>query len=114
MGRMAEDIALNYLLARGLSLRDRNWRCRHLEVDLVMESERELHIVEVRSRRYPAMMTPSASVDRKKQGHLIRAASSYVRRKKIDKDVVFDIVSIVFYKDNYHLEYIENAFLPFF
>lgn len=113
VGRRGEKIALEYLQGKGMMLRDRNWRIRHLELDLIMETENELHIVEVRSRKFPALVSPAETVLRKKQRNIIRAAAIYVGMKNISKEVVFDIVSIIFLEDGYSLEYIENAFLPY-
>lgn len=112
IGRMAENMALKYLEARGLILRDRNWRIRHLELDLIMEDSERLHIIEVRSRREPINIEPYETVDFKKQRFLIKAASSYVYKKKIYKDVVFDIVSVIFKEKDFEIDYIEEAFLP--
>lgn len=113
VGRRGENIALEYLLGKGMILRDRNWRIRHLELDLIMETETELHIVEVRSRKSPVLVNPAETVLGKKQRNIVRAAAVYVGMKNISKEVVFDIVSIIFLEDGYSLEYIENAFLPY-
>lgn len=113
VGRRGENIALEYLLEKGMILRDRNWRIRHLELDLIMETETELHIVEVRSRKSPVLVSPAETVLGKKQRNIVRAAAIYVGMKNISKEVVFDIVSIIFLEDGYSLEYIENAFLPY-
>lgn len=112
LGRLAEDLALEWLLKRGFVLRERNWRCSHWEIDLIMESERLLHIIEVKSLKAPSARDPFEQVDWKKRLNLIRAARSYVVTKKVEKEVCFDIVSITFKDKEYDLEYIPNAFLP--
>jgi putative endonuclease len=111
-GALSEKIALEYLLSLGFVLRDKNWRAGHKEIDLIMESPNYLHIVEVRSLRAPALILPQNSVKRGKQKLLIMAASSYVRKKRILKDVSFDIVSIIYYNGKFEIDYIPNAFLP--
>lgn len=112
-GRIGEDAALEYLLKRGLWLRDRNWRVRHLEIDLVMEDAKRLHIIEVRSRKRHDPIEPKDTVDKRKQQRLIRAASSYIFQNHIFKDTVFDIVSVTFDDGFPEIEYIEDAFTPF-
>ena len=54
LGKKGEDVALEYLLQRGMKLLERNWRSGHKELDLVMEEEGFIRIVEVRSRNWPA------------------------------------------------------------
>jgi putative endonuclease len=113
-GKIGEDLALDYLLAKGLRLRERNWRCSHLEVDLIMEDETFLHIVEVRSRTAPYMVSPLDSVNREKQRRLFRAASAYVKRHNIDKEVIFDIVTITYEEDSHYIEYHKGALIPLY
>lgn len=113
-GREGEQIALEYLLQRGFKLMERNWRHRHLEVDLIMEKGGMVHIVEVRSKSFPAIVDPLESVGRAKRNNLIKAANYYVLDRRIDSEVVFDIVSVLFLPNgDYNVEFYENAFLPF-
>ena len=74
-GTAAEDLALRYLEARGLSLVTRNFRCRTGELDLIMRDGEHLVFVEVRSRRSTRYGTPAESVTRTKQQRLLRAAA---------------------------------------
>lgn len=61
-GAAAEDLALRYLEARGLSLVARNFRCRVGELDLIMRDGEQLVFVEVRSRRHNRYGTPAESI----------------------------------------------------
>lgn len=112
-GKAGEEAALNYLLGRGLSLRERNWRVRHLEIDLIMEDERYLHIIEVRTRMRHDPIEPKDTVNKEKQQRLIRAASSYIFKNNIQKETLFDIVSVTYDDGSPDIEYIEDAFTPF-
>lgn len=118
-GRVAENIALEFLVERGFVLLDKNWRCGHKELDLIMRScncvthEQILHIVEVRSLHVPLCQMPFESVDYKKRRAIIVAANRYVRIKNINYETQFDIVSIVFKSGGeYNLDYFPNAFAP--
>lgn len=111
-GREGENIALRYLLKRGLTLCERNWRTGHLEIDLIMENNISIHFIEVRSLQNSEQVFPRDTVIKKKQKRIIRAAASYIYKKRIAKEVIFDIVSVVFSNNKYEVEYIENAFLP--
>ena len=110
-GRRGEDVALEWLQAHGLVLRERNWRWNHKEIDLIMESERWLHVVEVKTLRAPAPIEPWEQVGPEKQRNLILAADHYARQRKVVKEVHFDIVSVLEdERGEMHVEYIPEAF----
>ena len=111
-GRRGEEMALEWLRERGLWLRERNWRWEHKEIDLIMESEKWLHVVEVKLLRKPSAIEPWEQVGREKQRNLAVAADHYVRLKGIVKEVHFDIVSIVEEGERARIEYIPEAFHP--
>lgn len=50
LGKRGEDIAAEYLLARGYDVIERNWRCRAGEIDIVARQENSLVLVEVKTR----------------------------------------------------------------
>ena len=115
LGKKGEDVALEYLLQRGMKLLERNWRSGHKELDLVMEEEGFIRIVEVRSRNWPAQIDPLESVDMVKRKKIIQAAKGFVaeNRSRIKgKEVVFDVVSILFNGELFKVEYIREAFAP--
>lgn len=111
-GRRGEDLALAWLLDRGFRLLDRNWRSGHRELDLVMESERRVHIIEVKTLRPPLLVRPYEKVDAVKQGRLIGAARHYIACRQIRKEVQFDVVSVVLDGTQADVEYIPEAFFP--
>jgi len=116
-GKMAEDVALEYLTGLGQKLLDRNWRSGHKELDLVMKSASQegtdrLHIVEVRSLKEPNLYLPYESIDINKQRVVISAARSYIYQNNISWETQFDIVSVIFKSDCVSLEYFPDAFAP--
>jgi len=50
LGKRGEDIASEYLIARGYEVIDRNWRCSAGEIDIVARQGRSLVVVEVKAR----------------------------------------------------------------
>jgi putative endonuclease len=118
-GSAAEDLALDFLLDRGMVLLGRSWRVGHKELDLLMMStnettdEQRLHVVEVRSLWEPNLQLPFETVDIKKQRAVISAASAYIYRNQIMCETQFDIVSVLFEKDgNIRIDYLPDAFNP--
>jgi len=109
-GAVAEELALHYLEARGLTLVARNFRCRVGELDLVMRDADQLVFVEVRSRRHSRFGTPAESVTRTKQQRLLRAAAFYLQRQRCDSPCRFDVVAILQPSAEPQVEWIRDAF----
>lgn len=112
LGKEGEDIALDFLIGKGMKLLARNWRNGHKELDLIMEEDKFLRIIEVRSRNYPNIVSPRETVGRKKQTLVIKAANAFVLEYHIQKEIVFDIISIIFNGPEYSIKYIPGAFTP--
>ncbi len=122
LGRRGEDIALEFLLSKGMTFICRNARVSHKEVDLIFKDKNFIRFVEVKSRSYPFIALPLQNVNRKKQRNIIKAAGKMVSRGYIDADgkkfdltsleVAFDVICIIFNGDFYKLNYIQNAFEP--
>lgn len=111
-GRRGEDLALAWLESHGLRLLDRNWRSGHKEIDLVMESAGRLHIVEVKTLTFPVLGRPGDRVDAFKQGRLVAAARHYAALHRVQKEIQFDVVSVILDGDCSQVEYIPEAFFP--
>jgi len=113
-GQRGENVAAAWLEARGFRLLARNWRSGHKELDLVVESERAVHIVEVKTLTPPLLSLPAEKVDVRKQARLAAAARRLIAERHIDREVQFDIVAVVLDGDEPQVEYIPEAFYPIF
>lgn len=51
VGRQAEQVAAEYLQAKGYIVIDRNWRTRYCEIDIVATKDALVYFVEVKYRR---------------------------------------------------------------
>lgn len=115
VGKSAEDLACQFLSEKGLVILDRNWRCGHLEIDIIAQGIEDppiIHFVEVKGRNFPTPIEPQFQVNSFKQRHIISAANGYIKKNKISSEVAFDIVSICFKITSYEIIYIPNAFSP--
>ena len=104
-GRQGEDQALAFLLQNGLTLVERNFRCRGGEIDLVMQQQGTLVFVEVRKRRNANFGGAAASVTAAKQGRLILAAKIFMQRYAAWPPCRFDVIAI----DAGKIEWLKNA-----
>jgi len=78
VGRDIEKKASAWLTTQGLHLLQENYRCRLGEIDLVMRHGPQLVFVEVRYRQHINYGGAIASVDRRKQKKLRRAAAHFL------------------------------------
>lgn len=80
LGRIGEQLALEFLQKRGYRLLARNWRDGHKELDLVMEDDCCLRIIEVRCRSLSRSRSMGRSMDmsmgRSMDGRMNREISS--------------------------------------
>ena len=80
LGRRGEQIAADYLRERGYDVLDRNWRGSSGELDIVASGERDLVIVEVKTRRTMAYGDPLAAVDQRRLARLWRSGRDWARQ----------------------------------
>jgi len=80
-GRRAEDLAAQFLRARGCEILERNYRRRLGELDLVARAGAVLLIAEVRTRAGAQWGGAAASVDRRKQRRITRAAQQLLQQR---------------------------------
>ena len=98
-GNMGETMAAVYLLQKGFSVLQQNWRHYRWEVDIIAEKNNILHFIEVKTRRNRQFGFPEDNVDRKKIRHLMGAAEEYLYLNPAWKRIQFDILSITMLKD---------------
>jgi len=110
LGPWGEEFATNFLLQNGYNLVQRNVRFKRYEVDIVAEKDNILVVVEVKTRNTAEIGEPWRAVTKSKQRQIITVADNYVQTNQIDKDVRFDIISIVHNTYRTNLEHIEGAF----
>jgi putative endonuclease len=108
-GSAAETLAMTYLQAQGLRLKERNFRTRNGEIDLIMLQEATLVFVEVRFRQSSDYGAPVETVTPQKQQRLISAAQHYLQRHALDMPCRFDIVGISGSRAE-RIEWIRDAF----
>jgi putative endonuclease len=79
-GKHFEALAADWLSDRSIRIIAHNYQCRMGEIDLVALDGNNLVFIEVRCRRNPRFSSAAASVDRRKQLKLIRAAQFFLQQ----------------------------------
>jgi len=95
-GKAAETQACRFLINRGLALVDRNYRCRHGEIDLIMRDGRCVVFVEVRYRGKRRFAGGAETIDHRKQSKLTATAMHYLQSHPgmAARPARFDVVAI--------------------
>jgi putative endonuclease len=110
LGILGENMAQKYLLKQGYTIRTTNYRFIKYEIDIVAEKGDKIIVVEVKTRQTAEIGEPWMAVTRKKQRQIISCADHYMQSRSIDKEVRFDIISIVHNSFRSDLEHIVDAF----
>ncbi|MET9204638.1 YraN family protein [Streptomyces bacillaris] len=80
LGRYGEDLAARLLIDAGMTVIERNWRCRAGEVDIVARDGDALVLCEVKTRRSGRFEHPMAAVTPVKADRLRRLAGIWLER----------------------------------
>ncbi|MFC1414530.1 YraN family protein [Streptacidiphilus sp. N1-12] len=81
LGRYGEDAAARHLAAAGLTVLDRNWRCREGELDIVALDGDTLAVCEVKTRTEHGFQTPAEAVDPVKAARLALLAERWLAER---------------------------------
>lgn len=112
LGKEGEEKAAAYLQDKGYTILHRNWHAGRKELDIVAEKDKELIIVEVKTRRNEEFGNPEDAVTPRKIRNIVASADAYIKQFAIDLPVRFDIITVVGTRPPFEIEHIEEAFLP--
>ena len=113
-GKIAEDLAVDFLIKNQYKILARNFRYLKAEVDIIAETENQIVIVEVKARNTDAFLEPQEAVNKKKIKLLISASNYFIEENNIDKEVRFDIISVLPNKQKtLEIHHIIDAFQSF-
>lgn len=94
LGKWGEDLAEKKLKDQGWKILGRNISFKGGELDIVARDEKELVIVEVRTRTFGKIMPPECSVGPDKLRKLVRAGQYYVLKNKWEGPWRIDLIAI--------------------
>lgn len=115
LGNWGEDEAALFLEEEGYVIVERDWKIGRRDLDIIAFSPdgSVLVIVEVKTRADEEYQLPEEAVDPRKMRNLAVAANAYVKECNIDKELRFDIVSIVgSNRQVKSIQHLKDAFNP--
>ncbi|MCM1175110.1 MAG: YraN family protein [Blautia sp.] len=108
VGEEQEEHACRYLVERGVLIRERNFRCRQGEIDIIGYEKGYLVFFEVKYRKDGSRGSAAEAVGPGKQRKICRVSDYYraLHGYSLDTPVRFDVIAI----DGSRIEWIQNAF----
>ncbi|MDE0762765.1 MAG: YraN family protein [Cellvibrionales bacterium] len=111
-GKQAEKMACNYLLKRGLTLVERNFRTRRGEIDLIMYDRQDLVFVEVKYRHSNRFGSAEEAITGAKLTRLRAAASAFLQQRQPSSQAfrldALTLVPLVDSRHSYRYNWIKN------
>lgn len=113
LGKLGEELAVDFLQKNGYEIRETNWTFQKAEIDVIAQKDSILAVIEVKTRTSTAYGLPQEFVKPKKIQLLVKAVNEYVVLNDLDVEVRFDIIAIHKEENEFKLEHIEDAFYHF-
>ena len=113
LGKLGEEIAVDFLEKNGYEILETNWVFQKAEVDIIAQKGNILAVIEVKTRSSLDYGLPQDFVKPKKIQLLVKAINEYVSTNDLDVEVRFDIIAIHATGTNFDIEHLEAAFYYF-
>ncbi|MCF6224563.1 MAG: YraN family protein [Flavobacteriaceae bacterium] len=113
LGKIGEQIAVDFLTQKGYEIKARNWRFKKAEIDIIAKLGNVLIAVEVKTRSTGDFGDPQEFLKPKQKKLLVTAMHEYVVTKDLDIEVRFDVIAIIKNEQETSIEHLEDAFFHF-
>ncbi len=113
LGKLGEELAVEYLQKEGYTILETNWIFQKAEIDILAQKDNTLTVVEVKTRSSIDFGLPQDFVKPKKIQLLVKAVNAYVTENDLDVDVRFDIIAITKNSQDFVIEHLTDAFFHF-
>ena len=109
-GKKGELLAKEYLISKGYSILDTNYKNKIGEIDIVALNKGILVFVEVKTRTNTNFGYPYEAVNKKKQDKILKCSYSYIKYNELKNyQLRYDIIE-VFLTPNIKINHIINSF----
>lgn len=112
IGKLGEDIAVDFLLNSGYKVLERNFRFRRLgEIDIIAEKDQVLVFCEIKAQTTDSFGDAKFWITKSKQQKLRKAAEGFLYINNLqDKICRFDAIFIDLRENPCRIYHLENAF----
>lgn len=108
-GKLGEDIATEYLRDKGYYIREKNYKTKKAEIDIIVYKDNIISFVEVKSRTNKDFGLACEAVDIRKQTKIRSAAQHYLNTADIIYEgISFDVIEI--YYEEFDIIHIIDCF----
>ena len=109
IGKLGENLAVQYLEKMGYKILERNFECRQGEIDIIALDKEELVFVDVKTRKRFMYGMPREAVSDIKQKHLFKAIEYYLYKRNLENEFIrIDVIEVYLYKHRYKINYIKQ------
>ena len=111
-GKRGEIFAREFLKNKGFEFLCSNYHSRYGEIDIIMQNDKYIIFVEVKTRRAGSMVRGLESVSKNKREKLTKTAYVYLLNNPSEKQPRFDVVEIIkdYKMKTVKINHLENAF----
>jgi len=113
LGKLGEELAVEFLEKNGYSILETNWTFQKAEIDIIAKKDTVLAVVEVKTRSSIDFGLPQDFVKPKKIQLLVKAINEYVISNDLEVEVRFDIIALYREGKGFKIEHLEDAFYYF-
>ncbi len=111
IGKIGEDVAMQYLLEKEYKIIERNFSCKQGEIDIIAKDKQELIFVEVKTRANETYGRSIDAITYYKQKHLVKSIEYYLFKHKIENlPIRIDVIEVYPKGENkYFVNHVKSA-----
>uniref|UniRef100_UPI00404AA807 YraN family protein n=1 Tax=Gelidibacter sp. TaxID=2018083 RepID=UPI00404AA807 len=113
LGKIGEQLAVEYLEAKGYEIVTRNYVFQKAEIDIIAKHDNQIICVEVKTRNSNFFGDPQDFVTKSKIKLLVKAMDAFIIENEISLEARFDIIAVLKNKNTQQVTHYENAFYYF-
>ncbi len=109
-GKKGEFIACQFLKRKAYTILETNWRCKKYELDIIATNNKEIIVIEVKTRTDSNYENAIMAITNKKIRSIVKATEAYIKINNIDIPVRFDVICVITDGEKFRIQHIKDAF----